>query len=239
VIDGKRVLALVTARGGSKGLPGKNVLPFAGKPLIAWTIEAARQSQFVDRCVLSTDDQRIAAVGLSFGADVPFMRDASLASDESTSMDVVFDALARVPGFDYIVLLQPTSPLRTAAHIDTGLTVLTTTGADSVVAVCQAQDHPLLTFRWDAANRLVPFCEQSELTRRQDMPAAFVLNGAFYAAPIATLTARRSFTRGSVAAFEMSREESADIDDWNDFRAAEQRFLERSQRIAAASQRGT
>jgi CMP-N,N'-diacetyllegionaminic acid synthase len=227
MIDGRSVLALITARGGSKGLPRKNVLPIAGKPLIAWTIEAARQSPSVDRCIVSTDDDEIARVSQEHGAEIPFRRAAELARDEASSMDVVADALRRVPGFDILLLLQPTSPLRSAADIERGLRLLIDSNADSCVSVAPAIDHPWLTFRIGRDARLEPFCEGRTNTRRQDMPAACVLNGAFYAAPVASLVTLGSFTAGRVAAFEMPRADSADIDEFEDFQIAERLLLQR------------
>ena len=118
MIAGQKILAVITARGGSKGLPGKNIRPIAGLPLIAWTIRAAHASSLVDRTVLSTDDEKIATVARQHGCEVPFMREARLAADDTSSMDVIIDVLDRIPGFDIVLLLQPTSPLRTSADID-------------------------------------------------------------------------------------------------------------------------
>mgnify|MGYP003462782716 FL=1 len=108
MIDGLRVLALIPARGGSKGLPGKNIRPVGGRPLLTWTIHAARTSRYVDRLVLSSDDPAIIAVAEHEGCEVPFRRDAALATDEASSADVVLDAIGRLPGHDVVVLLQPT-----------------------------------------------------------------------------------------------------------------------------------
>src|SRR3954468_22696793 len=108
MIGGKRVLGVITARGGSKGLPGKNARVTAGKPLIAWSVEAAQESLLLDRCVVSTDDEHIAQVARTWGGDVPFLRPAHLATDEAESIDVVLHALDQVQGFEVVVLLQPT-----------------------------------------------------------------------------------------------------------------------------------
>lgn len=127
-IDKSKVLALITARGGSKGLPRKNVLQVAGRPLIAWTIEAALKSNIVDRVVLSSDDNEIIETAKSWGCSVPFRRPAHLANDTASSMQVVLHALEQLPGFDYVILLQPTSPLRTASDIDAAFHELKSTG---------------------------------------------------------------------------------------------------------------
>lgn len=221
MIGGRKVLALIPARGGSKGIPGKNITPLAGKPLIAWTIEAARASEHVDAVVLTTDDDVIAEVGRRFGASVPFMRPQALATDEASTMDVVFDALDRLPGFDVVVLLQPTSPLRGSADIDACLTLLN--GVPACVSVRPAADHPYLTFRIDGQNELSPYAAPpaGQSLRRQDLPGAWCLNGAIYAADIPWLRAHRSFIAGSTVAYPMPAERSIDIDTPADLRSAE------------------
>jgi CMP-N,N'-diacetyllegionaminic acid synthase len=221
MIDGRRVLAVITARGGSKGLPRKNVLALAGKPLIAWSIDAALGARSVDQCIVSTDDDEIAEVSRRYGALVPFKREAALASDTASSMDVLFDALRRVPGFDIVVLLQPTSPLRTRDHVEAGLVRLCESGADSCLSLAPARDHPWLTYRIDANHSPVSFCAPDVVPRRQDMPEAWVLNGAFYASRVEGLEQRRSFMTGRVTALEMTPDESVDIDGPGDFQEAE------------------
>jgi len=230
MIGQRSVLALVIARGGSKGVPGKNIARLGGKPLIAWSIEAARASRYVDRVVLSTEDPEIAEVACQYGCDVPFRRDPSLATDTASSMDVVMDALSRVQRPGVVVLLQPTSPLRTASDIDAGLELLERSHADACVAVAEAQDHPFLVFRASATGELSPYVEGDLPTRRQEFPSAWVLNGAFYAAPIETLERDRSFTAGRVVGLPMSREASIDIDELDDFETAERALMARSVR---------
>lgn len=222
MIGDRRVLALIPARGGSKGIPGKNIIGLAGKPLIAWTIDAARASAHVDEVVLSTDDEAIAEVGRRCGAALPFMRPAALATDEASTMDAVFDALDRLPGYDVVVLLQPTSPLRTTADIDAALARLD--HAPSCVSVRPAQDHPYLTFRIDDRHQLAPFAEvpQGQSLRRQDLPGAWCLNGAVYAADIPWLRVHRSFISTQTVAYPMPAGRSIDIDMPADLRAAEE-----------------
>ena len=113
-----KILAVITARGGSKGLVRKNILDLAGMPLIAWTIQAAKQSKYINRVVLSSDDDEIMTVAEKYGCEVPFRRPAMLASDDASSLDVLFHAIGEVSGYDYVILLQPTSPLRTSTDID-------------------------------------------------------------------------------------------------------------------------
>lgn len=218
MIDGLSVLAVIPARGGSKGVPGKNLQPVGGRPLIEWTIDAARGSELIDRTVLSSDDDQIIQVAKAAGCDVPFRRDPGLATDSATSIDVVQDSLDRLPGYDVVVLLQPTSPLRTAADIDAVLRLLATSGAPSCVTVCAAADHPWLTFA-DDDGRLTPYCDipPDASLRRQDLPAAWVLNGAVYALRVADFRAdRRLCHPGRSVAYVMPVEKSHDIDTWDD-----------------------
>jgi len=214
VIAGKSVLALITARGGSKGVPGKNILPIGGRPLIQWTIDAARASRYVDRLVLSSDDRAIIEVALSGGCEVPFRRDSALASDEASSIDVVIDALQRVPDYDIVLLLQPTSPLRNTADIDGALELLAASAAPACVSVRAAEEHPYWTFRLDDAGRLRRYAEPAGglPLRRQDLPAAWCLNGAIYAARVDWLQHERSFLSAQTVGFAMPAERSLDID---------------------------
>lgn len=132
MVHGKRVLAVIPARGGSKRVPRKNIRPVAGKPLLAWTIDAAKASKYIDRCIVSTDDEEVADIARQCGAEVPFMRPAELAQDESSSIEMLRHAARKLPDHDIIVLLQPTSPERTAADIDAALEV----GMTPLVSTC-------------------------------------------------------------------------------------------------------
>lgn len=217
MIDGQSVLAIITARGGSKGVPGKNIMPIAGRPLIQWSIDAARKSHHVDRLILSSDDAAIIEVAKGVGCDVPFVRDASLATDKASSMDVVADALRRVPGHDIVVLLQPTSPLRTAADIDGALTRLIESGAPACVSVREADDHPYWTFRLGSAGRLARFAEpDGDVQRRQDLPPAWCLNGAVYVARVDWFMRARTFLSDETVGFPMPADRSLDIDTFAD-----------------------
>lgn len=231
MIGSRRVLAVIPARGGSKGVPQKNILPVGGRPLIAWTVAAALAAKTVDRVILSSEDEAIMAAARDAGCEVPFRRDASLATDEAASMDVLIDALERVPGFDVVVLLQPTSPLRTAEDIDGALEIMQRSGAPGCVSVCEATDHPWLTFGRDEAGALESLCPRPVGTsmRRQDLPPAYVLNGAVYAADIAWLLEhRRLIAPGRTAAYVMPPERSEDIDTWEDLRRADRLLSEKA-----------
>lgn len=225
MIGERRVLAVITARGGSKGLPGKNIRPLAGLPLIGWTIKAAAASRYIDRTILSSDDPGIIAAATDLGCDVPFVRSSALASDTATSIDVVLDALDHVPGYDVVVLLQPTSPLRSAEDIDGTLSLLE--AAPSAVSATQALTHPWLTYRPDQSGLLSPYVEHTVASfRRQDRPPALTLNGAVYAADVKWLKQEKSFLRDrQTRVWTMPPERSIDIDTLEDFQEAETQRL--------------
>jgi len=214
VIGTERVLALIPARGGSKGVPGKNILTIGGRPLIAWTIDAARGSRHIDRLILSSDDPRIIAAAAHLGCEAPFVRDATLASDTASAIDVVADAVQRVPGYDIVVLLQPTSPLRTAIDIDNALQRMVTMDAPACVTVRPAEVHPYWTFRIGGTGRLARFVDPSEHTslRRQDLPDAWSLNGAVYAARVSWFLRERTFLSPQTVGQPMPADRSLDID---------------------------
>ena len=219
----KSVAALITARGGSKGLPCKNIRPFGGKPLIAHSIDVARESAVVDAVYLSTDSAKIAEVARAHGCEVPFQRVADLATDEATSIDVVCDALDRLPQHDIWLLLQPTSPLRNAEDLNGIVATMERTAADSCVSVTQAQDHPWLTFAIGEDGTIARFCnhDAKRASRRQDMPPAYVLNGAVYGFRPDLLRQERAFVGANTLAWVMPAERSVDIDDLEDFERAE------------------
>ena len=217
-VRANRTLGLITARGGSKGLPRKNVLPAAGLPLIGWTIQAAQQAQVIDRLVLSSDDDEIIDVARRLGCDVPFYRPTALASDTAASMDVIIHALDQLPGYDYLVLLQPTSPLRTSADIDAAFALLQAHAAPCCVSVCEAEQSPYLMYRLGEDERLESLLLPLEGSlRRQDIRPVYLLNGAIYIARIDWLRRMRSFMSEETVAYRMPAERSIDIDTADDF----------------------
>lgn len=222
MIDGRKVLALILARGGSKGIPGKNIVNLAGKPLIAWTIEAARACETIDSIVLSTDDPAIAEVASRFGCEVPFIRPSELATNKSSSMDAVFHALEHLPSYDIVLLLQPTSPMRTSVDIEMCLKLLTI--APAVVSVRPSEDHPYLIFEIADGGVLKPYATppNSQSLRRQDLPGAWCLNGAIYGAETGWLKTQRNFVSSETIAYQMPKERSIDIDTPADLSAAEE-----------------
>jgi CMP-N,N'-diacetyllegionaminic acid synthase len=211
------LLVLIPARGGSKGVPRKNVRLLAGKPLIAWTIEAARQARGVDRIVVSTEDEEIAQVAREYGAETPFMRPEALAQDTTPGMDVVFHALDCLPTHDDILLLQPTSPLRTVEDIEAIILQRGEQNAPAAVSVSEVGHPPEWMYRLDVNKRMRPLLNSLPPTRRQDAVPVYALNGALYLARVSWLLEKRSFVSGQTLGYVIPPERSADIDtplDW-------------------------
>jgi len=212
------VFGIITARGGSKGIPRKNIARVAGRPLIAWTIAAARQSRLLTRLMVSTDDAAIAEISRGEGAEVPFMRPPELGGDDSSHVAVVRHALAWLRGQgvrdpDFVMLLQPTSPLRTATDIDAAIELVERSGAEAVVGVTEVRQHPYLMYRLDAAGRLTPFVEHGlEYARRQDLPPLYAANGAIYLIRPSCLERTGTFTPAGAVAYLMPPERSLDVD---------------------------
>ena len=213
-----RVLAVIPARGGSKGLPGKHLREVNGRPLIAWTIDAARRARAIERVVVSSDDAAIIGVSRSLGCEAPFTRPAHLASDAATSIDVVLHALDELPGFDTVILLQPTSPLRTAADIDAAYATYLSSGSAACVSVAPAEQSPYWMYRIRGDGSLEPLLEPpAPATRRQELPPVFALNGAIYIADVSSLRRDRTFLSPGTVAFVMPAARSIDIDTAADF----------------------
>ena len=213
-----RLLGVISARGGSKGIPKKNIAAVAGHPLIAWTIAAAQESGVIDRLIVSTDDPDIEKVARQYGAETPFVRPAELATDTTPSTDVVLHAvewLEHNQGYrpTHVLLLQPTSPLRSATDIREALRLALERRADSVVSVCPAQHHPLWMQNIDGEGHLRPFLAGREIpTRRQDLPPAYGLNGAIYLARRDWFLAHKRFYGEGTYAYVMPPERSLDVD---------------------------
>lgn len=221
MIDGLKVLGFVPARGGSKGLPRKNILDLAGRPLIAWTLAAAADSAYIDRCIVSTDDKEIAEVARQHGGDVPFLRPAELAGDSADTFDAIAHALAQVDGYDILVILQPTSPLRLADDIDAALEIMRLHHAPACVSVVEPAKSPYWSYQIDPDHHLQPLLDpQLAGRRRQDLPPCYVLNGAVYAARIDWLLEHRSCVGEATVAHVMPAERSLDIDTAFDLKLA-------------------
>lgn len=223
-----RVLAIITARGGSKRIPHKNIRPLAGKPLIARTIDAALAVPSLHAVVVSTDDEAIAQASRIAGADVPFIRPPELSTDTAASLPVVQHATTFIEQrdgmtFDWVLLLQPTSPLRTAADIEAALVVAAHGDCDSVVAVKPMPVHPIFAKKIDVDGYIKPFVlDEPEGLRRQDaMPPAYCRNGAIYLTQRRVLMEENSLYGKRIRAYVMPEERSVDIDTPLDFALAE------------------
>ncbi len=222
MIEGKSVLAVIPARGGSKGLPGKNLREINGKPLIGWPIGAAKGSQYVDRIIISTESQEIANQALEMGADVPFLRPDDLASDEATTISViehVINLLSRMgENYDYLLLLEPTSPLTESADIDNALTTLENNRliADSIVGVSKVEAaHPFFDVKIGENGLLEPYIRQSfsAPVRRQDLPDVYFFEGSLYISDMNILLEKRTFYHERTLPFVVPRWKAFEIDE--------------------------
>jgi CMP-N,N'-diacetyllegionaminic acid synthase len=217
VISNARVLAVITARGGSKGVPRKNIRDVGGRPLISWAIAAAQASRHIDRTIVSSDDDEIIAVAEAYGSEAPFVRSADLSGDHVPSVDVVIDAIERCPGHGWVVLLQPTSPLRTALDIDRALERCVAANAPACVSVCAVQESPYRMYTLRTGGRMTPLLAR-DVRRRQELPQVYRLNGAVYVARTDWLVRERTFLHDDTVAYEMPIERSVDVDTEHDFR---------------------
>lgn len=219
-------LAIIPARGGSKGVPKKNIRNFNGLPLIAYTIQAAGNINRIDRLIVSTDSDEIAEVAVRYGAEVPFLRPENLASDTSNTIDVILHAIEffeeKGTIFDDILLLQPTSPFRDSSDIDNALDIYYSRNCESVISVCEASVHPNLLRLVDEQGIMRDFINlEDRHMRRQDMTKVYQLNGAIYITSVDNIKQTKSFYCNKTVPYIMSAEKSLDIDTELDFRIAE------------------
>lgn len=220
-----KTLGIITARSGSKGIKDKNIRELAGKPLMVYTIESALQSQCIDEVMVSTDSEVYADVARDYGANVPFLRSNKNAADTANSIDVAIEVLNEYEEsnqyFDNVVILQPTSPLRTYENIDEAFKLFYEKDADSVVSVCECEHSPLLCNTLPDNRKMEGFIKEDNLRRRQDFATYYRLNGAIYISKVNTLRQIKSFYGEGSYAYIMGQEESIDIDTDLDFEYAE------------------
>lgn len=231
----KTFLAIIPARGGSKRLPRKNVLDLKGKPLIAWSIEAGLNSKYIDETMVTTDDNEIVAISKKFGANVPFLRPEKLADDFATRPEVIKHTIEHYKNalkkeFDYLVFLQPTSPLRDGVDIDKAIEYMFEKNGDAVVSVCELE-HPM---HWSGKlpedKNMSKFLDNVAVqSRSQDLEKYYRLNGAIYICDIKRfLNEGCVFLNDNIFAYEMAQEKSVDIDTRLDFIIAESIFAQKA-----------
>ena len=215
MINGLRVMALIPARGGSKGIKNKNIIDLCGKPLLAYTVEAAKTSRYIDDVIISTDSEKIARTAIQFGAKVPFLRPPELAADTSPTIEAVLHAIATMKSmgaeYDILALLQPTSPLRTADDIDGAMETFVANGLQGVVSVSPIHDNPLL-IRSIRDGRLEKLLPANSTCRRQDMPPFYRVNGCIYINAVTGLSAATGFNDNPIP-YLMKSSHSVDIDE--------------------------
>ena len=226
MINGKTVLAIIPARGGSKGVPRKNIKNLCGKPLIIWTIGEGLKSKYIDRIIVSTEDEEIAEMSKKHGAEVPFMRPKELSEDDTPGAEPLLHCINWLKNNedyypDYICTLQCTSPFRKSKHIDEALEQLLKQGGDSIVGVCESEISPYWMKRI-LNGKIVDFIDNSKVyNRRQDLPVIYRLNGALYIGKTDILLKNRNWYTDNTLPYVMSNEDSIDIDTILDFKFAE------------------
>lgn len=222
MFEGKKFLAIIPARGGSKRLPRKNILPLAGKPLIGWSIEAAQKSKYIDSVVVSSDDDEILRIAQAYNVEA-YKRGEHLATDNATTVDVLLDVLEHTEkSYDYIVLLQPTSPLRNEVHIDEAIELLRNKKADAIISVCETDHSPLWSNTLPESGDLSHFLRSDVINKRgQDLETFYRINGAIYICKVDRLKKEKKlFIQNNIFAYIMQRDVSVDIDEPLDFEIA-------------------
>lgn len=222
------ILAIIPARGGSKGIPRKNIKNLAGKPLIAWTIEEAKKSRYITRLILSSDDDEIIEVAKTYGCEVPFKRPAELSQDQSSGMEPVLHAIQECPGYDYVLLLQPTSPFRTVEDIDNCLKMVIENDYTFCVSVTESEETPYWMYTIENES-MIPLIKNPPATR-QELNKTYSLNGALYIAKTEDFIKKKNFLNNDTTPFKMSKEHSYDIDERMDFKICNWLMEEKTQK---------
>jgi CMP-N,N'-diacetyllegionaminic acid synthase len=209
----KSFLSVIPARGGSKRLPHKNLLNLDGKPLIAWTIEAGLKSSYIDKVVVASDNNEILKISAEYGASTLMLPDI-LASDNANIYSAIKYVIEQNEAYDYIVLLQPTSPLRTADHIDEAIHFLSCKSADAVISVCETEHNPLWANKLPKNQSLKNFLREDVVNKKsQELPTYYRLNGAIYICDTKLFLKKKTFfIQEKIYAYKMNRENSVDID---------------------------
>ena len=215
MINNKKVLAFIPARAGSKGIKNKNIIDLAGKPLISYTINAAKKSKYIDKVIVSTDGEKIADVAREYGADVPFFRLKELAEDTSNVITAIIYTIKELKKigeeYDILVLLQPTSPFRSEQHIDEALEMLINNNLPSLLSVCETDKNPTLIRTLDKDKMIKPIIE-SDISLRQQMDKYYILNGAIYINYVKDIKENR-YLKDNEYGYIMDKYHSLDIDE--------------------------
>jgi len=224
MINGKSVLAIIPARGGSKGLPGKNIKELCGKPLIAWTIDQALKSKYVDKVVVSTDSEKIAKIAKESGANVPFLRPAELARDDSPTSDTILHVLKQLnmmgQSYDYVALLEPTSPLRKSNDIDDAINlIMKNANTDSLVSVGEVHmEHPIIVKRVNEDGLVIPYIPNvAKIHQRQQADKAYFPYGVIYISKVVKFIEKQTFYTEKTIPYFIDRWQNYEIDDEIDF----------------------
>lgn len=225
-----KVISIILARGGSKGLPNKNILKINNKPLISYSIEASLNSKYISKTIVSSDSQEIIDISKRCGAEI-LKRSENLSGDEITSETVisnVLDNISNIDGYDYLVLLQPTSPLRNEKHIDEAFEIVFNAQADSLISCKKIDNAPLKAFMLDKNNYLTGISNNTyPFMRRQDLPPLFMPNGAIYISRVKEFKKNSTLFSEKTMMYEMDNNSSIDIDNWDDLKIAESLILEK------------
>ena len=214
MINGKKILAIIPARAGSKRVVNKNIRDLGGIPLIGWTLKDLNKSKYIDHAYVTTDSTEIQKIAKNYNVDCEPLRPSDLASDTSSSVDVVLDVINdKKPGFDIIVLLQPTSPLRGILDVDLALEYFVEKAAYSVTSVCEVESHPSWSARLPKDNSMNEMIQRIQSKRSQDLETYHKLNGAIYITSVESFKKEKSFFAPDQAfAYIMNRKDSIDID---------------------------
>jgi CMP-N,N'-diacetyllegionaminic acid synthase len=228
--NGKTFLAVIPARGGSKGIPRKNIVNVNNKPLIQYTVSEAKDSKYLDKIIVSTEDKEIAQIAKKCGAEVPFLRPEELANDEAKSIDAIIHVIdelsSRGSKYDYLVLLQPTQPLRKSWHIDEAIERIVDKEEESLVSVTKVTEHPILIRTIDENGKLKNLLNLNSTIKRQDFPEYYKVNGAIYINKLDENFSKNTSLNDNKLAYIMEREFDLDIDDPIDLEIFKQKILQ-------------
>ncbi len=223
--NNKKIMAVIPARKGSKGIKDKNIKILKGKPLIAYSIEAGLNSKYIDKVIVSTDGEEIANIAKTYGAEVPFLRPKNLSTDTAKTIDAVVHCIDELKKrgeiYDYIVLLQPTQPLRQSWHIDEAIELIFERNEDALVSVSEVRDNPILIRSIDENGYTKNLLKECSTRRRQDFDIYYRVNGAIYINKINESFNKSTSLNDNKLAYIMDSSYDVDIDDLNDFKIAE------------------